>query len=100
MDREKVIKGLECCSAYAAKKCTNHDCPYWLSEGCCIDEMLYDAHELLKEQEEKEKDIQEAMHAEIEGGGSTWWYVCGECHTVIATKSKYCRECGRRIIWE
>lgn len=61
---------------------------------------LVKCKELLKEQEEKEKDIQEAMHAELEGGGSTWWYVCGECHTVIATKSKYCRECGRRVIWK
>jgi hypothetical protein len=37
--------------------------------------------------------------AEMEGGGSTWFFVCGECHTAIDSKDKYCRECGRKIIW-
>ena len=37
--------------------------------------------------------------AEIEGGGHTWFFVCGECHTAIDTKDKYCRECGREIVW-
>lgn len=37
--------------------------------------------------------------AEMEGGGHTWFFVCGECHTAIDTKDKYCRECGREIIW-
>ena len=51
-------------------------------------------------------DIQGSMKglkpvpAEIEGGGHTWWYVCGECHTAIDRKDKYCRECGRRMKWE
>ena len=37
---------------------------------------------------------------ELEGGGSSWWYVCGECHTAINPKDKFCHECGRRLIWK
>ena len=39
------------------------------------------------------------MPAEIEGGGSTWFYVCGECHGSIDTHDKYCRHCGHPIDW-
>lgn len=38
--------------------------------------------------------------AEIEGGGHTWFFVCGECHTAIDTADKYCRQCGREIVWQ
>ena len=47
--------------------------------------------ELLKEQE--------PVEPELEGGGSSWWYVCGECHKAIDPKDKFCSECGRRILW-
>lgn len=39
--------------------------------------------------------------AEMEGDWkSTWWYVCGECHTAIDPKDHYCRECGKRMKWK
>lgn len=39
--------------------------------------------------------------AEYEGDSrSTWWYVCGECHTGLDNSDKYCRQCGRRILWK
>lgn len=34
---------------------------------------------------------------ELEGGGSTWWYVCGECHGAIDKRDAYCRHCGRKL---
>ena len=38
---------------------------------------------------------------ELEGGGTTYFYVCGECRTITATgHAKYCHECGRRLIWK
>lgn len=40
------------------------------------------------------------VHAEVEGGGSTWWYVCGECHSQLNPSDKYCNQCGRKITWE
>ena len=43
---------------------------------------------------------EKTAEAEIEGDGrNVWWFVCGECHTAIDEKDKYCRECGRRLIW-
>ena len=59
-------------------------------DGYDID-LLEAVFSLLKEQESK---------VEIEGGGSTWCYVCGECHTSVSPYAKYCRECGRRLIWD
>ena len=37
---------------------------------------------------------------DIEGGGMTWFFVCGECHSTINERDKYCRECGKRVVWE
>lgn len=54
----------------------------------------------LAEAEEEILRGSEAADAEIEGGGSTWWYVCGECHTAIDPRDKYCKECGKRIRWK
>lgn len=34
---------------------------------------------------------------EIEGGGSTWWYVCPECHGAVDPQDHYCRHCGQAI---
>ncbi len=38
--------------------------------------------------------------AEIEGGGSTWYTVCGECHGVIDSGELYCKHCGCEIDWQ
>lgn len=37
--------------------------------------------------------------AEIEGGGSTWYYVCGECHGAINMDDRYCKHCGNAVSW-
>ena len=45
----------------------------------------------------------EPVAAEIEGGGNgfgSWWYVCGECHGTIDRNDKYCRHCGRGLLWD
>ena len=42
----------------------------------------------------------ETAEVELEGGGSTWWYVCEECRKAVDTSDKYCRECGRKLKWE
>ena len=44
---------------------------------------------------------EDGVVVEIEGDArSTWFYVCGECHSAVDTGDKYCHECGRRIIWD
>ena len=58
-----------------------------------------EAEKCLELAEAEETIMMKPVPAELEGGGSTWWYVCGECHTAIDTKYKFCRECGRRISW-
>ena len=37
----------------------------------------------------------EPVDIEIEGGGSTWWYVCEECHGPVDRNDLFCRHCGR-----
>lgn len=41
----------------------------------------------------------EDAEAEIEGGGMTWFFVCGNCHTSLNEHANFCHECGRRIKW-
>ena len=37
---------------------------------------------------------------EMEGGGSTWWYVCGECHGAINYQADICPHCKAVLSWE
>lgn len=45
----------------------------------------------------EELTTQEPAEIEIEGGGSTWWHVCGECHGAVDTQDLYCKHCGRPL---
>ena len=38
--------------------------------------------------------------AEIEGGGHTWFYVCGGCHGTINREDRFCRHCGNAVSWD
>ena len=55
--------------------------------------MLKDARDIIKELTERAKPQQ----IEMEGGGSTWWYVCPECHGPIDSKDHFCRHCGQAV---
>lgn len=95
MDREKVIKGLQSCQNIDVIcmdiSCYEPDyseCPYHGRDNC-VAELCRDALALLKEQD--------PVETELEGGGSTWWYVCGECHGAIDASDNFCKHCGRRI---
>lgn len=48
--------------------------------------------EIIKETEEAE--------VEIEGGGYSWWNVCGECHTAVDMKDNICPTCKRKLRWQ
>ena len=34
---------------------------------------------------------------EMEGGGTTWWYVCEDCHGAVDTSDLYCKHCGKPL---
>lgn len=72
LDREKVIKGIQECDLNGG---LIGNCPY---KGILT---------LLKDQE--------PVDVEIEGGGSSWWYVCEECHGSVDRNDLFCRHCGR-----
>ena len=49
---------------------------------------------------EKKREEELTAEAEIEGGGMTWYFVCGECHGALPEHNAvYCPHCKRRIIW-
>lgn len=58
-------------------------------------EFLRAAETVRKAQEQ----LKEPSVPEIEGGGTTWWYVCGECHGNVDKRDHYCRHCGKELIW-
>ena len=89
MDREKVIKGLECCLKESDHLYSNpcNGCPYDGQE--CIDRMKADALALLKEQEAVEP---------IEREG---FYYCGKCrYAFTVNHQKYCSDCGTPVKWD
>ena len=79
-DREKYIEVLS--KVVKTVKESNEDAPIKISLEC-IEDILT----LLKEHE--------PVDMEIEGGGSTWWYVCEECHGSVDSNDLFCRHCGR-----
>lgn len=48
-----------------------------------------------KEMAEELLEKQKPVDIELEGGGSSWWYVCGECHATVDDGDRFCRHCGR-----
>ena len=56
-----------------------------------------EAEQCLELAEAEETIMMNPVVGEWEGGGRSWWYVCGECHTAINPHDKYCHECGRKV---
>lgn len=100
-DREKVIKGLECCNdtSMASLKC--EECPYRETDTCsAIARLHVDALILLREQE----PVKPMVVVDT--------CICGNCGTplerqsmvgenaVLAELFDYCPHCGRKVKWE
>jgi len=88
-DREKVIKGLECCG-FTENMIRCDNCPYDRSEGGCFTKLRHEALELLKEQEPIEP-------CSLMGEDGIWQ--CGRCGAFIGEEECYCHECGRKVKW-
>lgn len=91
-DREKAVNIYANCILNDKQCCS--EC-YTGGPGlgiACRQKVLTDVFYLLKGQD--------PVPAELEGGGSSWWWVCGECHGQISKGDRYCRHCGHEIKWE
>ena len=107
MNREKAIRGLECC---AEAKC--EICPYedqcFGEEICICSPMAKDMLELIKAQEPKDP-VYTAFY-DIGGKNLSHWD-CGACgaflygaawfgSTLKDDRPKYCSRCGRAVKWD
>lgn len=100
-DREKVIKGLECClSGGNTDGC--EPCPY--KEECHetvgkgASPLQRDALELLKLQEPA-RAIRE-FYDDFSYDGGSWWYECGNCQNPVDYHDVFCSDCGKRLKWD
>lgn len=59
-----------------------------------------EAEKCLELAQAEETLLSAPVHTELEGGGHSWWYVCGECHGAIDNSDLYCRHCGRKCKWD
>lgn len=96
MDREKIIKGLECCLTLDSP-CG--DCPYYsyedIQELDCERNLRHDAIAMIKEQEAVEPTL-------IREGRNKHYndYVCPRCGNEVVYEQNYCSECGIPFMWE
>ena len=102
IDREKVIKGLEC---HAEVNCV--ECPYRDGWRTCPfgETLLADAIDLLKEQEPLEP-----TRVEVEQAGPLYYRCyCKKCghrvgnmmnNRVADVHENFCSRCGRAVKWE
>ena len=94
-DREKVIKGLECCSS--AEEC-GKQCPYWDDKGACRTHLEADALALLKAQEPMKPVVSEEKYGDALDH-------CPSCERALPNggeygKSYYCYKCGQAVKWK
>lgn len=96
-DREKVIKGLECCGD--TMNC--NECPYDSEMGGCFRNLKADALNLLKEQKSEEPLI---IHKGKVDEVYDYIAKCPECSMTWAMwhseKMRYCPGCGRAVKWD
>jgi len=87
MDKETIIKGCE-------NWVNNHKGENLLLTYSSVVELLA----VLKEQEAVEP--KKAPFPDASRSDGSWFYICGACSRAIDPKDKYCRECGRPVLWE
>ena len=97
VDRDKVIKGLECCREIA--KCNK--CPYKESEECC-EEMRAEALALIMIQEpiENHSSVKpKKLKGYLPPMMVHYKYECPECESVMMFEQPYCNGCGKAVVW-
>ena len=107
MDREKIIKGLECLArkqeqaANPCSKCGYHDRPNF---AFCVVDIASDVLALLKEQRQVIRKQRQKERPDGAVDCFAEWY-CPHCGSLLkrgyeAEWIKYCFKCGRPVTWE
>lgn len=102
-DREKVIKGLECCKGECLEP-SDEKCPYYPEThgDRCFHVLLSDALALLKAQE-MVRPVRKSAHGH---GADEVWFVCGGCGGFLGAEGieggvkKVCPRCGKAVKWD
>ena len=105
-DREKVIKGLECCD-YNILTNTCFQCPYLdlnkeKGMAICTAELAHNALALIREQEPVSPSEMDVSPIRME-------YYCGACGALVGVESAcgddekfrhpFCPQCGKAVLW-
>lgn len=98
-DKEKVIKGLQCCSVKGMCTCELQGCPYYPDKynpyNECTNQLTAGALALLKEQNNPIKPTLNENHRYVSDA-----FKCGKCGHIIRFHAKYCEDCGQAVKWE
>ena len=100
-DREKVIKGLECCSMPGDKRDCDL-CPIGFGEGCAL-KLKRDALALLKAQEPVEPKVVDTSSSKLYHSKMFKNHYCGYCGEflhIVNRKDLFCSHCGKAVKWE
>ena len=96
IDRETVIKGIECCSRPNNTNLCG-ECPYNKSETRfgCMHRLITDVFAMLKEQEPKHVKVREQIFSIKRG-------YCPKCGIEMFndTYPHWCGNCGQEVIWD
>ena len=98
IDREKVIKDLECCSSSkfpSCDECDRYGDVTYDNLWSCRSALMREVLELLKAQEPVEQEPVEATILYYRW--NAWYLVCGACYREVDKGDAYCRWCGRKL---
>ena len=102
-DYTELIKALDCCGGYEYR-CT--ECPYYdeQDQDSCGDILMCDAANAI---EELQKQIGKKPAADVVEQKTGEWipfnipmclYFCSNCNALPTMKTKYCPNCGARMV--
>lgn len=84
LTKKEILNGLQCMAGLMKRNGEIR-----IGDSDIFRRVIIEAYEMLKPEQ-----------AEMEGGGSSWWYVCPECHVNTKYGTQFCQSCGKEIIWK
>lgn len=87
-DRDKVIKGLNCCT----KDVLCDSCPYTCKNNIWPVPLMLDVLELLGEAVKPKRYEETRYNGEL--------VACGDCMHELEMKPRYCPYCGKKVQWD